>query len=159
SDELVILRRDEIWLDVVRSEVDRELIRGKRVLGPVTGRASMSDDDRPAIVMVVPVAKRPGARRDRASERSRNDDQDRKKVPAPRGQDSAWFGRGAWVPASRRRYGRPQVGWVTRRRAFGNDFGCGREPGLVRAGAGSGRSGPLALDQRPKVGRGFVAAD
>jgi hypothetical protein len=48
-DEDVILRRDEVGLDVVGSQRDGELVRRERVLRPVAARSSVSDHDRAGV--------------------------------------------------------------------------------------------------------------
>jgi hypothetical protein len=44
-DEDMILRRDQIWLDVIRSHRDRELVRGEGVLRAVAARSAVADHD------------------------------------------------------------------------------------------------------------------
>jgi hypothetical protein len=56
GDENVILRRDEIGLNEIRSEIDGELVRGKGVLGAIAACAAMPDHDR------APSPRIPGAR-------------------------------------------------------------------------------------------------
>ena len=46
GDEDAILGRDEVWLDVVGTLRNRELIRGERMLRQVAGRASMPENQR-----------------------------------------------------------------------------------------------------------------
>ena len=46
SDQHAILGGDQVGLDEVGAHVDRELVGGERVLGPVGGRAAVRDDQR-----------------------------------------------------------------------------------------------------------------
>jgi hypothetical protein len=45
GDEDVILRRDQVRLDEIGAQLDRQLIGRERVLGPVAAGATMGDHD------------------------------------------------------------------------------------------------------------------
>jgi hypothetical protein len=45
-DEVTVLRRDEVGLDVVGAELDGQRVALQRVVGQVAGRAAVADDER-----------------------------------------------------------------------------------------------------------------
>lgn len=77
-DEIAVLRRDQIRLDVVRAELDRERVALQRVRGQVAMGAAVPDDER-LVLVFFPVIRFP-----RIAWRCRNGAQHRRREQAAR---------------------------------------------------------------------------